>query len=427
MTERPSERVDPELEKRRDQVKQRLIHLLTHKYNELKILYLHSIYQTVYDEPLSSEALGYKSLTEMVRSFKDSIKINYNSPTVTISAVMKEPVGKENIASKYGNSQAGNNFSDSTHGASTSSTTPASNGFDINNKENTLPLGRARYNAIDPFNVTTMLQSLEPLRKITEPPMGNNKLEDIVKYRTMRIIFKDPDTALKLDDWERRYEQEWNCTNRVRIRDYGFKTILEFFKSLSVELPFKIRLKDDEWVAKCEYETLSTWLTNQVKVGKYRAVTVIDAKYELIAFPGDKYSYIDFESLQQQPYYGIIKCAVKSAYKMCLQMGAFERPEDTITFETSSSCYDDYKRKGFFAIPEGFIKAGFPCAAYDELEQRWCRVIVVDTPEVLSKKTPVTAFLVDYAITKKFMPQNMLCILKNHLKHPVSQIQPINN
>jgi len=267
-----------------------------------------------------------------------------------------------------------------------------------------------------------MLQSLEPLRQIKEPPLGTNKLEDVVKFRTMRVIFKSPELTLKLDDWERKYQQEWNCYNRIHIRDYGFKTLLEFFKHLATDLPIKIRLKDDEWIATGDWNTLSTWLNNQIAAGRYKAITVIDAKYEHIAFFGDKYNYLDFKGLQEQEYYNDIMIGVRSAHKMWLQMGEQERADENISFETSSSCYEDYKRKGFFTIPENFIKVGFPCAAFDESEQRWCRAIVVKHPDKIDDNSIISAFLVDYAMKKDFKRTNLLCILKSHLNHPVGQV-----
>lgn len=415
---RPVERIhdDPTLEHKKSFVRQRLLYMLTRKYPEIKLIFLNSIYHLEYEENIDPVALGHRSLTSLIEDpfFSEYIKINYITPFVTVSA-RNIGKGKENIASSEGNRVSGIvELQDSQN----------TNGSDpLTDKSNTLSSARAKYNAIDPFNVRTMLQSLEPLREVREPPLGNNKVEDCIKYRTMRIIFKDPQLTLKLDDWEIRYQQEWNCKNKVQIRDYGFKTLLEFFKHLAAELPIKIRLNSqDEWIAIGDYNSLSGWLQKKMIEKCYRAITVIDAKYEQIAFPNEAYVHTGLKDLPKQEYYPVIIMSVKFPHKMWIQMRTQKRIEEHLCIEASLVCYEDYKKKGFFKVPEAFVKSGFPCVAYDEAQQRWCRAVIVKVPDRIDSNAIVSAFLVDYAITKSFPLSQLLCILKSHFKHPVGLV-----
>lgn len=407
---------DPTLDSKKSAVRKRLLVLLTQKYRDVKLLYLNQLFEMEYKERIDPVALGHKTLTTLLQDpyFNEYIKITQVGPLLSVSA-RNMTDGKENIATNNGNLMSG--LIDS------SQNTNDKNSEALADRSNHPTSLREKFRAIRPFNLETMLQSLEPLRDVKEIPLGNNEVVDCIKYRTMRIIFKsqNPKLTLRLDDWEMKYQQEWNCKSKIQIRDFGHRTLLEFFKYLATQLPIKIRLNNnDEWIAVGDYEKLSSWLKKKMDEGAYRAITAIDAKYEQVAFPNEKYNYSELKDLPNQDYYPVIVMSVKMPFKFWVQIRTQKRVEDHLSIESSLVCYEDYKRKGFFSVPDQFVKPGFPCVAYDVMQQRWCRAIVLKVNDMKDDNTDcITAFLVDYAITKSFSRSQLLCILKSHLKRPV--------
>lgn len=403
---------DATFEERKTRLRNNLVVLLTTKFDSLKVFYLASIYREEYKEDLEPGLYGHKTMTDLLKDpyFKDHIKIIPDFPYHLIRAINSGEItnGKENVASKESNGNATGGL--------------ANNAEPLADRSNNISASKAKYNAIDPFNVRTMLQSLEPLKDIKSSPLGNFQVEDIVKYRTMRIIFKSPDMTLKLDDWEVKYQIEWNSRIRIHIQDYGFKTLLEFFKHLATDIPIKIRLMNDEWVAKSDYDSTSKWLNETLAAGKYRAIMVMDKKYDYIAFPNETYPVFDLKSLTHQNYYPVTIMSVNYPHKMWLQFKTAETIAAHLSIETSLTSYADYKKKNTFPVPLQFIKVGFPCVAYDEPQQRWCRAAVAEVPEKLDPESTITVFLVDYGVARHVKRAHLQCILKSHLNQPVGLI-----
>ena len=398
-----------EVQEKKSIVLQRLIQLLTKKASEFNIFYLDGVYKLEYEEKLDPSELGYCSITSLLEDsyFSAFIQINFkrNSHTVSMRNLYN---GKEN-ASKP---SSGSDFITSAQSATCND--PLA---DRSNKARSVA---GKYEALDPFNLRTMLSNIEAMSDIKEIPLGNNKVEDIIKYRTMRIIFKDPNLTLKLDDWDMRYQQEWN-RGKVQIRDYGFKTLLDFFKHLAIELPIAITLtRNDEWVASSDYDKIGRWITNKVKSGQYRAVIVLNSFFERVALPNDKYTYADLKGLNESDYVAANIMSVKAPHKMWIQLRTHKRIEEHLNLEGSLSGYDDIKKR--FYIPDGFIRPGFPCVAFDESQQRWCRAVILKVAETGHRDEPVVAFLVDCGVTRCLPSSHLTCLQKVHLKVPVGLI-----
>jgi hypothetical protein len=406
--------MDPALERKKLKLRNNLVELLTSKFDALKVFYLASIYKEEYKEDLEPSAYGHKTMTDLLKDpfFKDYIKFIPVFPYNLIKAVTGGTAtnGKENLASKEGNSYATSGLTN--------------NAEPLADKSNQISASKIEFNAIDPFNVRTMLQSLEPLKDIKspQPPKIKYQVEDIVKYRTMRIIFKSPNMMLKLDDWELKYQIEWNSRIRIHIQDYGFKTLLEFFKHLTADIPIKIRLMNDDWVATSDFESVSKWLNEMLAAGKYRAIMAMDKKYDYIAYPGETYPIFDLKSLPRQEYFPVTIMSVNYPHKMWLQFKTPDKIAAHLSIETSLTSYEDYKKKGTFPVPLQFIKVGFPCVVFDEYQQRWCRAAVAEVPEKLDEEASITVFLVDYGVARHVKKSQLQCILKSHLTQSVGLI-----
>lgn len=408
----PSKEVsqDPSLMRKKAHLRQKILSMLNRKFPEIKLLYLSSLFQLEYEESIDPLAYGYKSLTHLLQDpfMSESIQINYNSSIITVSAKAKgQASGKENIASIDSNVRAVNN----------------DNGIhSLADKSNTISSSRVKLNASDPFNFRSMSQSLEPQNFPTEPyQLNNHEIEDAIKYKTLRLIFKSPENTLRLDDWSSKFEQESRL--KIRIRDYGFKTTLEFFKHLAIELPIKVQLnKHDEWVAVLDIAMFSEWLHGKLQSGHYRAYTSTEAYLELVAFPTDKYTFADNEELIDQEFKPAFILSVKRASSMWVQLRTPKRIEEHLCVEASMVGYEDYNAKDLFKVPMYFVKPGFPCAVFDSVQQRWCRALVLKAPDTIDRDYEITALLVDYAVVRNYPVSKLLFLMKTHLKSPVGPI-----
>lgn len=396
---------DPKLTQKKSYLRQRLVFLLTKKHAEIKIVHLKDLYKIEFDETLNQENYGYKSIHELLKdpSISPSIKVNAKAPHMTISIRDRTALdGKENLNSEL-NGWANNNAT-------------------INCNE--LTKSQAKVDAIEPFNLKNMLNTLEPLSELTKPgPMYSkidDKINDIVKYKTIRIVFTSPNGTLPLEEWEARYEQESRL--RLRVREFGFKTSLEFFKSLAKETPLKISLNaNDEWIAIIDMVSLMDWVNQELSQGHYKAIMAMDSLYEIVALPNDLYTYKNVDELIN------ICCPVsilsaKRSSSMWIQIREAKKIEEHLSIEASMTCYEDYKNKGLLSAPKWFIHTGFPCAVYDPSQQRWCRGLILKAPNSIDKNYEVEVLLVDYAITRTVPVSDILCLLKNHLRRPVGPI-----
>lgn len=405
--------IDPNLESKRTSLRQRLIQLLMMKSAEVKLLYLPYLYNDHYQEELDPKEYGHNSISTLLQDpfFSDYFKIDYKEVYSTVSLKIVG-VNDGPVAPVNGNATGAQRNSSGPFGDHSRSMT------DLQKK----------FNAIDTFSTSTMIKSLEPLPTL-KPVLGRNQIEEIILYRTMRLILTSKNQCLKLDEWERKYQQTWNYNNRIKISDYGCRTLLEFFKCLATELPIKTHLVDDEWVAKSSVEAIKDWINTKLAQGKYKVLIVMDPKYDQVAYPGETYPLQDTIGLDQE-YYPVVILAVNRD-RIWLQIRNQTRIKDHLTIETSLTCYEDHKKRDYFKVCPALVKVGFPCVAYDEIQQRWCRAMIIDVPKAVEENNIVTVFLVDYALKRKVSTSQLSCILKNHLKHPVglvyAQLHGIDN
>lgn len=395
---------DPGLYQRKLYVRQRIVSMLNRRCPEIKLLHVARLYQAEYDENLDPASLGHKNLSGLFTDpvMKEQIELGFRVPFYFIYA--KATNGKENVA------QNGSS------GKSPDDDQPAE-------PHVVRTYSRHKLEAIDPFNVKTMLMSLQPITNIKEPDLKDKPVEDAVKYKTLRIIFRSANHRLKLDDWERKYEQESRL--KIRIRDYGFKTLLEFFKHLALEMPIKIRLdKNDDWYAELELEQLSVWLESQMEHEHYKAMWVMDSNYELAALPTDTYNFVGTNDLKPSNNYDpVMILSVTDATHMWIQMRTPKKIEEHLCIESGMTCYEDYKKQGLFMVHDYFIRPGFPCAVFEESQQRWCRALLIKTPPLpVQGNDEVTALLVDYGLVRKYPIERLTCLMKQHLRLPVGLI-----
>lgn len=395
------------LDKKKHDLREKLVELLTSKFESLKIFYLASIYKEEYKMELDPTHYGHKTMTDLLRDpyFKDHLKIIQDHPHNLICAIVGGE-SKENVSSRGGNNGG--------------AIGQKNNAEPLMDRSNNLSESRARYNAIDPFNTRTMLQSLEPLKEI-KTPLGSLAIEDIIKYRTMRVIFTSPDMTLKLEDWECKYQLEWNSRIKIRIQDYGCKNLLAFFQAMTQDIPIRIRLVDDEWVATTSLEETSKWLNTTLEAGKYRAIIVKHKIYDQVAYPGETYPVYDLKSLNTQDFFPVTIMSVNYPHKMWLQVRTRESMMALMTIETSMTSYADYKKRCSFPVPSQFIKVGFPCVIYDNSIQRYCRAAITEFSG-RNEDSVITVFLIDYGVLSKAKKSELQCILRSHLVQPVSLI-----
>lgn len=394
---------DPGVYQRKLHVRQRILSMLTRRYSEIKLLHLANLYHLEYAENLDPASLGHKNLSGLFTDpvMKEQIELGFRVPFHFIYA--KAINGKENVAQ---NGSAGKSQDDQPvkpHVIRTYS--------------------RHKLEAIDPFNVKTMLLSLQPIKDIKEPDLKHKSVEDAIKYKTLRIIFRSENHRMKLDDWERKFEQESRL--KIRIRDYGFKTLLEFFKHLAQEMPIKIRLdKNDNWYAELELDNLSNWLHQQMAQEHYKVMWVMDSNYELAALPTDNYNFVGTKDLTpSEDYYPVMILSVSETNLMWIQMRTPRKIEEHLCIESGLTCYEDYKKQGLFKVHDYFIRPGFPCAVFEESQQRWCRALILRSPELpVQDNDEVIALLVDYGLVRRYPIERLSCLMKQHLRLPVGLI-----
>lgn len=122
-------------------LRQRILSLLKSKFSEIKILFLSSLYQLEYDEKIDPKALGHPNLTTLLLDpqIKPYIQINFKTPFVTISAKHRGDTNSEPASNPAA---------------------PAVNGTTKLAKQEKL-------DAMDPFNIRTMMESLDPIGEIS--------------------------------------------------------------------------------------------------------------------------------------------------------------------------------------------------------------------------------------------------------------------
>lgn len=400
---------DPTLMQKKVYLRQRLQSLLTRKLAEIKLLHLSAIYELEFEEKIDPTAYGHRDMTSLLQDPElcSHIQLNFKAPFITISLRTRPTVnGKENSLSSR-----------------TSTATRSDNrGSSLSDKSNLISSTRSKLEAADPFNIKSMLYSLEPLPPTKEPTLKNREVEDEIKYKTMHLIFMSRDAPLKLDEWESRFEEE----NRLKIKiwDYGFKTNLEFFKYLANEakLPIKIHLKGDDWVAIADLQAVSGWLNEQLNQHHWKAVTAVDKRYELLATPSDTYTYNDSSSLIGQEFDRSVILSTKPPNSMWLRIRNTSALDAHLNIESSMTSYEDYKRMNIFDVPKYYVRPGLPCAAFDNVQQLWCRALILKAPSTIDKNYEITALLVDYGVERKFAITELACLMKTHLHTPVGPI-----
>lgn len=405
---------DPLLIPKKDRLRQRLIHLLTYKHAEIKLFHLSALYKLEFDENLDPKAFGHKTITDLIQDpiIRDHIQIIFGSPFVTICASNRSPLlGKENVASGDSNN------------VKKQVTKRYSSAECLAIQKDILSSAKQKIDAADIFNVRTMLQNLEPLCDVVEPPLGNMEIEDQVKYKTIRIIYKEPNSTLKLEDWPTKFEQETRL--QIRLRYYGCTSLLDFFEKLSKDTPIKVsKNKDDDYVATMHIIDLSTWIQEKMNSNCYKAITALESRYELIAYPNDSYTFFDPKEVivKEAEYVPVHILQVKLSNYLWIQIRTPKRIENHLFIETSMGSYENYKKDGLLTVPKSFVKPGFPCAVFDQAQQRWCRALILKAPDVVDKNYEISALLVDYGVVKNYPINQLSCLMKTHLKSPVGPI-----
>lgn len=379
---------DPVLIQKKSYLRQRIMSLLTRKFSEIKILHLNGLYQMEFEEIIEPKELGHASITNLLQDpmLSEYIQINHKAPFSTISA-RKRIVEKENISVEKKPAES----------------RPSS-----------------KFETTDPFDIRSLKQSLE-MTKATEKPLGNLEIDEDVKFKTLRLIFKSEDSTLLVDEWEERFERESRL--RVGIREYGFKTPLEFFLKLEKELPINLMQKQDRWIATVDFDSLSDWLHDKLVAGRYRAITSIEVRYELVAYPDDHYHYTDVKNLISETFLPVNILSIRSKDNtMWMQLRVSKKIEEHLCVESSMTCYERQKDDSHMVVPKYFVKPGLPCAVYDNLQQRWCRALILKAPENPERDHEITALLVDYGVIRSYRMSGLKCLLKTHLRLPIGPI-----
>lgn len=377
---------DPELIAKRSQLRQRLTYLLTTRHQDIKLIHLNCIYKQAFDESLDPKVYGYKSITTLL---KDS--------EIKQCAELVYTTGMPILRSKTPNNK--NKSSDDKE----------------NSEDQSKPISALKLNAIEPFNFKTMASNLEiaPIR--IEPQLGDLAIEEPVKYKTLRLIHKAENSSLAIDDWQAKFEEDYSL--RIRISDYGCRTMLEFFYKLARDLPIKVVLRKNNWLAVFDQNAAKTWLDTQLADGHYRAICAFEARYENMAFPDDVYIYMNPNSNAKTTFSRMHLDSIRSS-----NFTFPERSEGLLAIEERMNCYRDYHKQGFFTIYETFVKPGLPCAAFDHIQQRWCRALVTGLPSTVNRNMNVRVLLVDYGIEKE-IPFTMISgLLKELVRIPVGLV-----
>lgn len=401
---------DPEIDIKKQRLGQRLQSLLTSTFSEIKVAHVKGLYKVSFGDEIEPSLYGHSTWTSLFQDPHLScyVQLNLKSiPFPTISA--RKRVSLDSRVTLAFVDQLKDD-----HGAENSN-----NRY---RKEPVVSAAKVKLDAVDPFNVRSMLQNLEPIGKIKEPTLNNKPIDDVVKYKTMRIIFNSAEKSLKVDEWEIKFEQESRL--KIRIRDYGCRTFLEFFQLLEKQLPITIK-KDahDNYIASTAIEDFREWLHEQLVAKNYRAITSLSKDYDLIAFPDMRYTWVNHKDLiKKDSYEPAIILSAKNSSQIWIQLRTSKKIEEHLCVEASLTCYQDYKDRGLNRVPVYFVRPGFPCAVYDVSQNRWCRAVLIDTPDVIDKNYNVIAMLVDYGTIKSVPISELLCLMKTHLQIPVGPI-----
>lgn len=390
---------DQDMVQKKSYLRQRLVYLLR-KHSEIMLLYLNDYYQKEFEDKIDPAKYNHTSLTELFRDplISHDIKLNIKPASVTISINKKSTCGKENKNDENINVQQSNGISD-----------------DLNRDQ-------LRYHAIEPFNLTEMSNNLERI-SMPEPQQTQKAIDDIIIYKTIRMIYNSEKSTMKLDDWESRFEQESRL--RFKVRDFGFRTSYEFFKKISQEAPINTRLdKDNNWIATVSMTALSEYVNQELSKGHYKAIIALNVLYESAALPGETFSFDSFDEVMKSKadYYPTKILSPKRSNCIWVSIKEPKRIENHLSIEASMTCYEDYREKALLSASRWFIKPGFACAVFDTSQQRWCRGLVYRAPELINKNYEIEVLLVDYGIIKNIPCSKILCLLRSHLKRPVGPI-----
>lgn len=377
---------DPVLVQKKSYLRQRIMSLLTRKFSEIKILHLNGLYQLEFEESIDPVALGHKGLTNLLQDpiLSEYIQINHKAPFSTVSA-RKRTAEKENVQ--------------------------------VEKKPS------SKFETSDPFDIRSLKQSLE-MAKATEQPLGDLAIDETVKFKTLRLIFKSENSTLVINEWEERFYKESNNRLKVGYREYGFRDPLEFFQKLATELPINIMPnRQNQWVATVDFDILSDWLHEKLLAGRYRAITSIEARYELVGYPDDSYFYTDVKSLISETFQPVNILSIRSKDNtIWVALRVPKKIEEHLCVESSMTCYERQKDEDHMVVPKYFVKPGLPCAVYDNTQQRWCRALILKAPDNPERDHEITVLLVDYGVIRLCRISGLKGLLKTHLALPVGPI-----
>lgn len=407
-------------------LRQKIVDLFTRLSSEIKLLFLPSIYQTEYEEPLDPTEYGYSRITALFEDpiLSKDIVINYKQPYTTISSRLKlRPDGKENRIN--GSSPTSHNSTKTSNNHESLASLSQDNSID------------SPFEAIDPFNLKIMQQSLQKsFVPIKEKKINIIPIDEEIKYKTFRMIMTSK-IPLEIDKWQNNFEYQTKLS--IRVSYYGFSNSEDFFKELVKDMPIKIeRNHQGRLIATMtSQKDVTDWLNSKMAKNEYKSIYVLCDKYELIANPKDHFTFRRISpEMQTSGYIPVILCSAKNPSHIWLKLHTERLVEDQLFIESSMCAYQDYtvyntttKSTMLPGMPRFFVKVGLPCSVYDQHLNKWCRAIIVSIVESAQQNQDVdfmkvNLLLVDYGVERKNVPVKQLhCLLKDHMRVAVIPIQ----
>lgn len=370
------ENTNPVIEALKDHLRQRLERLLDLRNQEFRLMSLCDFYKQEFEETLDPRKYGHDGIVTLLLDpmISSHVCVDFNdSPYVTIrSRFMKTRRAAE----------------------------------DLNNKE-----------SIELFNFKGMKNCLdtylEPPKDL-KPKRKAIPIEDIVKFKTVRIISQQPDKRLNLEDWVEAFEFETKL--HLNISDYGFTKHDEFYQELAKDTPITLsRDTNGDLIGEVFHQNLEFWIRTEIDKGNFKCIISLSKDYDRVAFPGDEFNYYKKQDNSVQ-YHKVSILSAKKDSEIWLMPRNPKAFQDLTIIGTTLSSYNDFRKQEMtLRLPRCFRISGCACAVYDEIENKWSRGVIVK--RITDEE--VVVLLVDYGKEKIYPGTALWCLMKTHLNIPV--------
>lgn len=362
---------DDSLTIRKHHLRQRLQLLLSKTTSEVKLIFLCSLYQREFDEKLDPSKYGHSGIVGIIDDpvISPYLCVDYSqSPNIYVKLKAKDDKDGDKLSQRE---------------------------------------------SIKPFNLVDMRNCLDNITLLREPKKKLLPIEDLVRFKTYRIILKSPNSKMRLDEWVSKFEQETKL--HLNIKDYGHDSYESFFNEIAKDSPLTITKDESGLYGEIDHPALTDWIKKQVSLNCYRSIISLSKDFDRIAFPDDEYNYS-----KAAPEKEFVPASILTVTKVCelwLIMRNQDAYKELVAIESTMNCYNDFKNQDITVrLPKVFMIPGCPCAAYDETTKKWYRAVVIK--RVLNTDD-VLLLLVDYGMEKYFSRTSLWCLFRKHIDVPV--------